>query len=101
MKITPNYKEIDVDVDFDYEPEEPMIWTHRNGDPGEPGSTEQYHVTSVKHNGIEIIDYLSDQLLEEIEDKLRTENVDNETDAMISRYEDKMADREMDRRFEP
>ena len=101
MKITPNYKIIDVDVDFDYQPGDPGVHTYSNGDPGYPPIGEVFEITSVKHNGVEIIDYLSDQILEEIEEKLRDEKADNEADAYVSRFEDRLSDRKMDRRFEP
>lgn len=72
MKIKPNAfsEEIEVDVDYDYEPEEPMVWTYSNGDPGHPGSPEMVYLTSVKHNDIEIISYLSDEMIAEIEDRI-------------------------------
>ena len=104
MKITPNYKEIDVDVDFDYEPGDPGVHTYSNGDPGYPPTREVFEITSVKHNGIEIIDYLSDSILEEIEEKLRDEKADHAEARQLSRAEDRLNDRLMDnlnRRNEP
>ena len=64
MKIKPNIKEIDVDVDYEHDPYEPQTFDS-------PGYPEEIRIMSVNHNGIEILDYLSDIMLEQIEANIK------------------------------
>ncbi|MEB0262871.1 hypothetical protein [Mucilaginibacter sp. 10I4] len=60
MIIKPNNTEIKVDVEGDYQPFERQTLEHS-------GCGESFYPTSVKHNDVEIINYLTDSMLEEIE----------------------------------
>lgn len=41
-------KELSLEVEGVYHPEEPMVWTLSNGDPGHPGSPSEFHIENIK-----------------------------------------------------
>ena len=45
-------------VEYEYTPEEPMVWTYRNGDPGHPGTPAQIDIAFVWLGDKEIGDML-------------------------------------------
>lgn len=85
IKITPYNKEIEVWVDYDYQPAESQTWDY-------PGCSAECYPTSVKHGHIEIIDYLSEEMIIEIGEKILEAHEDARADAMISRFEDRIND---------
>lgn len=75
MKITHN--NIDLEVDFAYFPEEPMVMYYKDGS-GHPGSPAYIEINSVEYNGVDVTDiYEENDLLEEIEEII-LENYDTE-----------------------
>ncbi|MDX5586524.1 MAG: hypothetical protein QNK20_16680 [Aureibaculum sp.] len=63
MELTINYKEVELNVEFDYQPYE----APETGPEAQyPGCGEELHVYDVKHKGISLHDLLEDQI-EEIE----------------------------------
>lgn len=69
-KICPNFKEIEVEVEYYYEPAEAAVWTYANGDPGHPGSPAVVEIQSIKHNGVDIYDYLHDSILDKLQEEI-------------------------------
>lgn len=63
--ITPNNKEINVEIDFEYQPEEPM-----SKDREYPGCDAELTIISVMHDDFDIIDYLTPKLIEDLERKM-------------------------------
>jgi len=59
---TVNYKGVDLEVVFDYEPGEPEVRTYSNGDPGHPGCPESLDITSVKIGDVDVWELLEDQI---------------------------------------
>ena len=70
---TINYQGIEMEVHFDYEPEEKQVWTCRNGDPGHPCSPEMYIITNVfvGSDKVDIIELLSETQEEEIIEQIK------------------------------
>ena len=55
-------KEISLEVEGVYYPEEPMVWTLPNGDPGHPGSPSEFEIYNIeitKGSIYDLIDYLN------------------------------------------
>jgi hypothetical protein len=55
-------KELTIEIEGTYYPEEPMIWTLPNGDPGYPGSPSEFEIQDIKitkGNLCDLIDYLN------------------------------------------
>lgn len=63
------YLELELIVDYDYQPEEPMVRYYPDGS-GYPGAAEEVTVTSVKFGNVELISELSDEQIEEIEEQI-------------------------------
>jgi len=65
MKITTTIKlshDLELEIEGNYTPEEPMIWTLPNGDPGYPGSPSEFEIQGIKitkGNLCDLIDYLN------------------------------------------
>lgn len=58
-------KEISLEVEGVYYPEEPMVWTLSNGDPGHPGSPSEFEIHDIKITKgslLDLIDYLNGNL---------------------------------------
>lgn len=67
MELTVNCRNVDLVITGNYEPEEKEIWAYRNGDPGLPGSPAMFEVCKVEINGWDIIELLSGDIIDEIE----------------------------------
>ena len=55
-------KELSLEIEGVYYPEEPMVWTLPNGDPGHPGSPSEFEIHDIKitkGNLLDLIDYLN------------------------------------------
>jgi len=74
MILTINLKELPIEVEYEYVPEEPMVWRTQNGD-GYPGFPEQALIQNISHNKENINkfidemdwwDYIEELVLEEI-----------------------------------
>ena len=55
-------KELSLEVEGVYYPEEPMVWTLPNGDPGHPGSASEFEIYDIKiakGSLLDLIDYLN------------------------------------------
>lgn len=61
---------IPVDVTFNFSPSTPDVWYLRNGDPGYPGDPAEVEITSIKIKGLELIDVLDYDTIEELEENL-------------------------------
>lgn len=59
-----------LDVSYEVIPEEPMIWSYPNGDPGHPGSPTDIDIHSIKHGEVELLPFLKEEIIKEIEDKI-------------------------------
>jgi len=66
-KQTINYKGVDFDVEFDYQPYEPDVFYLSNGDPGYPGCPEYVELSDISYKGVDFWDILEDKL-DEIEE---------------------------------
>lgn len=70
MKTTIEIDGINLMVDYDYEPEEPMVWRYPDGS-GHPGSPEIIWINSVKADEVDIYDLLHNNVIEEIEENIK------------------------------
>lgn len=65
MKITTTIKlshDLELEIEGNYTPEEPMVWTLSNGDPGYPGSPSEFEIHDIgimEGNICDLIDYLN------------------------------------------
>lgn len=65
MRITTTIKlsdDLELEVEGFYTPEEPMVWTLPNGDPGYPGSPSEFEIYNIeitKGSIYDLIDYLN------------------------------------------
>ena len=51
MKLSTTIKladNLELEIEGNYYPEEPMIWTLPNGDPGHPGSPSEFDIKNIK-----------------------------------------------------
>ena len=63
-------KDLELDVEGMYTPEEPMVWTLPNGDPGYPGCASDFDIQNVKiikGNLIELIKVLNNHQWQEMQ----------------------------------
>lgn len=68
MNIT--FKGVDLKVDFNYIPEEPMVMYYPDGS-GHPGSAEEYEINEIIFQGVDVYEiYESLDLLSEIEEEI-------------------------------
>ena len=68
MKGTVNYKGVDFDIEFDYQPEEAQVNYYPDGS-GYPGCAAQCELYEIKHKGICFLEILEDDL-EDIENTI-------------------------------
>ena len=66
MRVSIEYRGVNIDVEFDYTPSEPMVMYYIDGS-GHPGSSAEVYIESVKVGGVDVYDLLEDKI-EEIED---------------------------------
>lgn len=68
MRITTIIKlsdSLELEIEGNYIPEEPMIWTLPNGDPGYPGSASEFEIYNIEINKgtlLDLIDNLNGNL---------------------------------------
>lgn len=78
-------KELSLEVEGVYYPEEPMVWTLPNGDPGYPGSSAELIINNIKiikgtlldlidnlNGNLDLWDYLTELTIKEIEENGNT-----------------------------
>jgi hypothetical protein len=61
MRITTTIKlsdDLELEVKGFYTPEEPMIWTLPNGDPGYPGSESEFEINDIKITKGTLLDFI-------------------------------------------
>ena len=77
IKLSDN---LELEVKGFYTPEEPMVWTLSNGDPGYPGSESQFEINDIKitkgtlldlidnlNGNLDLWDYLTELAIKQIE----------------------------------
>lgn len=85
MKITTTIKlsnDLELEIEGNYTPEEPMVWTLPNGDPGYPGSPAELVINSIKiikgtlldlidnlNGNLDLWDYLTELTIKQIEER--------------------------------
>lgn len=70
MSLSITLKGLKMEVFYDYTPEEPMVWTLPNGDPGHPGSAAQIDIIDVTHGGLSIMNFIQEIEWEEVLEKI-------------------------------
>jgi hypothetical protein len=68
MRRELTYKEVELDIEFDYQPEEPMVMYYKDGS-GDPGCPSEATITDIKIGKINVWQLLEDQI-EDIEKEL-------------------------------
>jgi hypothetical protein len=61
MRITTTIKlsdDLELEVKGFYTPEEPMVWTLPNGDPGYPGSASEFEINDIKITKGTLLDFI-------------------------------------------
>jgi hypothetical protein len=61
MRITTTIKlsdDLELEVKGFYTPEEPMVWTLPNGDPGYPGSESEFEINDIKITKGTLLDFI-------------------------------------------
>jgi len=61
MKNTIEYKGVEFEVEYDYQPEEAEVRYYKDGS-GYPGCSEQVSINEIKHNGVCFYEVLDEQL---------------------------------------
>lgn len=85
MKITTTIKlshDLELEIEGNYTPEEPMVWTLPNGDPGYPGSESEFEINDIKitkgtlldlidnlNGNLDLWDYLTELTIKQIEER--------------------------------
>jgi len=62
------YKEIIFQVDYDFTPGRPGMWTLSNGDPGYPDEPDEMNIDAIRVMGIDVYDVLSQDTINQIEE---------------------------------
>ena len=65
MKI--EYRGIEFDVEFDYQPEEKMVRYYSDGT-GYPGCAESIDINEIYHNGTSFVEFFNSKEIKEIEE---------------------------------
>jgi hypothetical protein len=68
-RYTLNFMGVEIDVEYDYQPEEKMVMFYADGS-GYPGCAEQFEITKVSHLGEDITD-LCEVYFDKIEQAIR------------------------------
>lgn len=76
MKDTIKYKDVVMEVEYDYTPEEPMVMYYKDGS-GHPGSPAYVEVHEIKIGGQDVYHLLEDEA-ELIEEYILNSNQDTE-----------------------
>lgn len=61
MRRELTYKGVDLDIEFDYQPEEPMVMYYKDGS-GDPGCPSSVTITGIKIVRIDVYELLEDQI---------------------------------------
>lgn len=74
--------ELTLEIKGHYYPEEPMVWTLPNGDPGHPGSASEFEIHAIEiikgtlldlidhlNGNLDLWEYLTDLSIKEIENE--------------------------------
>lgn len=85
MRITTTIKlskDLILEIEGVYYPEEPMVWTLPNGDPGYPGSASEFDIHNIKiikgtlldlidnlNGNLDLWDYLTELSIKQIEER--------------------------------
>jgi len=59
MELTINYKGVEFDVEFDYQPFEKQVLYYKDGS-GYPGSPEMVEITEFKHKETSFLEWIED-----------------------------------------
>lgn len=74
MKTRVTYRGVDLEVTYDWEPEDPMVMYYGDGS-GNPGRGEQFLITDVTHKGESVYELLAKNL-DDIELLLINQDID-------------------------
>ena len=85
MRTTTTIKlsdDLELEIEGFYTPEEPMVWTLPNGDPGYPGSASEFEINDIKitkgtlldlidnlNGNLDLWDYLTELTIKQIEER--------------------------------
>jgi hypothetical protein len=85
MKLSTTIKlsnDLELEIEGNYTPEEPMIWNLPNGDPGYPGSPSEFDIHDIKiikgtlldlidnlNGNLDLWDYLTELSIKQIEER--------------------------------
>lgn len=81
-----NGTELQLECEYDYSPEEPMVMYYKDGS-GYPGSAEEFYVTEVRLNGIDITQLIDELDANEKLDELAKEKFDQQCEQNREDYE--------------
>ena len=62
------YKGIIFQVDYDFTPGRPGVWTLPNGDPGYPDDPDEMDIEAIRIIGIDVYDVLSQDTIDQIDE---------------------------------
>ena len=65
--MTIEYRGIEFEVEFDYQPEEPMVRYYSDGS-GYPGCAESIDINEIDHKGTSFVEFFNAKEIEEIEE---------------------------------
>ena len=71
------YKGIILEIEYDYTPGRPGVWTLPNGDPGYPSESPEMDIEAIKICDGNIYDLLSQETIDAI-DKLTFDKIENQ-----------------------
>lgn len=69
------YKGVELDIEFYFSPEEPMVMYYSDGS-GYPGSPAEVEIYTIEHCGVDVMELLDDQI-DKIEEQLIKSIYDN------------------------
>ena len=85
MRTTTTIKlsdDLELEIEGFYTPEEPMVWTLPNGDPGYPGCASEFEINDIKitkgtlldlidnlNGNLDLWDYLTELTIKQIEER--------------------------------
>ena len=85
MRTTTTIKlsdDLELEIEGFYTPEEPMVWTLPNGDPGYPGCASEFEINDIKitkgtlldlidnlNGNLDLWDYLTELSIKQIEER--------------------------------
>ena len=63
------HQSIHLTIEYDYEPEDPMVWSYSDGS-GYPGSPSNVDILCVLANEIDIMDIVSEEVIESLKTEI-------------------------------